>query len=47
MAPVWVHGLPGARGALVVACPRITCPANRTQVHIVDLEDLSSELVFE
>ena len=44
---VWVHGLPGARGAFVVACPGQLCPAESTQLHIVDLEDLSSEIVFE
>ena len=44
---VWVHGLPGARGALVVACPGTTCPIDAGQLHIVDLEDLSSELLFE
>ena len=47
VAIVWVHGLPGARGALVVACPGTTCPAEQTQLHIVDLQDLSSEIVFE
>ena len=47
VAPVWVHGLPGARGAIVVACVGITCTPDATQVYIVDLDDLSSELVFE
>ena len=47
VAPVWVHGLPGARGAIVVACPGTTCAPEQAQVYIVDLEDLSSELVFE
>ncbi len=47
VAIVWVHGLPGARGALVVACPGTVCPAEATQLHIVDLQDLSSEMVFE
>ena len=44
---VWVHGLPGARGAFVVACPGTSCPAEQTQLHIVDLEDLSSEIAFD
>ena len=47
VAIVWVHGLPGARGAFVVACPGTSCPAEQTQLHIVDLEDLSSEIAFD
>ncbi len=42
----WVHGLPGARGALVVACPGVGCTLDTNQLHIVDLEDLSSEVLF-
>ena len=44
---VWVRGFPGARGALVVACPGTTCTGQATQLHIVDLEDLTSEIAFE
>ena len=44
VAIIWVHGLPGARGALVIACPGVLCPSGATQLHIVDLEDLSSEV---
>ncbi len=40
MSPlVWMHGLPGARGALAVD--------NITDLHVVDLQDLSSELILE
>ena len=37
--PIWVHGLPNARGALVVT--------NDNQLHVVDLRDPSSEQVLE
>ena len=47
VAIVWVHGLPGARGAFVVACPGTSCPVEQTQLHIVDLQDLSSEIAFD
>ena len=44
----WVEGLPGARGALVVDCPGVTtCLADQTRLLIVNLEDLSSEMVSE
>ena len=44
----WVEGLPGARGALVTACPVVTtCLGGQTQLLIVNLEDLSSEMVSE
>ena len=47
VAVTWVHGLPGARGALVVACPGTRCVLDATQLHMVDLEDLSSEVLFD
>ena len=31
----------------MVACPGITCPADRAQLHIVNLQDLTSELILE
>ena len=44
----WVEGLPGARRALVVDCPGVTtCVGDQTRLLIVDLEDLSSEMVSE
>ena len=39
--PIWVSGLPGGRGALVVMCTD-ACPS--AELHLVDLRDLSSEL---
>ena len=47
IAPIWVHGLPEARGAIVVACRGPNCSAGPSQVHVVDLEDRSSEIIFE
>ena len=47
VSPVWVRGLPNARGALVVGCPAATCPASQARLYIVDLEDLSWDLAFE
>ncbi len=41
--PTWVHGLPGASGALVVATP----DATQVRLHVVDLEDLSTEVLLE
>ena len=43
--PVWVHGLPHGRGALVTTCVVIACP--EAELHVVDLRDLSSELLLE
>ena len=43
--PTWVHGLPNARGALVVTCAGQSCPNGA--LHVVDLRDLSSELILE
>ena len=39
VAPTWVHGLPDSRGALVVT--------RDDRLHVVDLRDLSSELILE
>ena len=48
IAPVWVHGLPGARGALVISClTGTTCTADRAQLHVVNLQDLTFELILE
>ena len=48
VAPVWVHGLPGGRGAFVIAClTGALCSADRASLYVVDLRDLSSELVLE
>ena len=47
-APSWVQGLPGAQGAVVIGCPGpTTCSGDRAELRIVDLEDLSSEIVLE
>ena len=47
-APSWVQGLPGSQGALVIGCPGpTTCSGDRAELRIVDLEDLSSEIVLE
>ena len=43
--PTWVHGLPDARGALVATCILTACPD--AELHVVDLRDLSSELLLE
>ena len=43
--PIWVHGLPDARGALVVTCIAAPCP--NASLHAVDLRDLSSEVILE
>ena len=49
VAPVWVHGLPGGRGALVIACLFFgeACTAELARLYVVDLRDLSFEMVFE
>ena len=43
--PIWVYGLPNARGALVVTCGGEFCPD--VELHVADLRDLSSELILE
>ena len=43
--PVWVHGLPDALGALVATCLTNSCPS--AELHVVDLRELSSELILE
>ena len=43
--PVWVHGLPDGRGALVATCVTTACA--EAELHVVDLRDLSSELLLE
>ena len=48
VAPVWVHGLPGDRGAFVIAClTGALCSADRASLYVVDLRNLSYELVLE
>ena len=48
VAPVWVHGLPGGRGAFVIAClTGALCSADRASLYVVDLRNLSYELVLE
>ena len=50
VAPVWVHGLPSGRGALVIACLQragVFCSADVARLYVVDLRDLSFELVLE
>ena len=49
VAPVWVHGLPGGRGALVIAClfSFESCTADLARLYVVDLRDLSFEMVLE
>ena len=48
IAPVWVHGLPGAQGALVISClTGVGCTADRAQLYVVNLQDLTSELILE
>ena len=47
-APLWLHGLPDARGALMIACPGADiCNFTRSNLYVVDLRDLSSDLVLE
>ena len=47
-APLWLHGLPDAQGALMVACPGVgICGLGRSNLYVVDLRDLSSELILE
>jgi hypothetical protein len=41
----WVEGLPGARGALVIACPGGTCQGERAELYVVNLESLNSVMV--
>ena len=39
-SPIWVHGLPDSRGALVVACPGpITCVSDQAVLYAVGFED--------
>ena len=48
LPPYGVHGLPGGRGAFVIAClTGALCSADRASLYVVDLRDLSSELVLE
>ena len=44
---LWVHGLPDARGVLVIGCPTTNCRADVADLYVVDLQDLSSELILE
>ncbi len=47
-APLWLHGLPDAQGALMIACPGAsTCSLERANLYVVDLRDLSSNLILE
>ena len=43
---LWVHGLPDARGVLVIGCVG-NCTAQVADLYVVDLQDLSSELILE
>ncbi len=45
----WVHGLPDARGALVIGCSGFSLcgTLDRANLYVLDLEDLSSELLLE
>ncbi len=49
ISPIWVIGLPGGRGALVSACSPagVNCGASDASLFVVDLRDLSSELILE
>ena len=47
-APLWLHGLPGAQSALMIACPGSgTCLFDRSNLYVVDLGNLSSDLLLE
>ena len=46
--PSWVQGLPGGRGALVATCgPAVAACGDNLELYVVDLRDLSSELILE
>ena len=46
--PMWVHGLPDAQAALVIACPGATISRpNRANLYVVNLDDLSFKLLLE
>ena len=48
VVPAWARGLPDARGALVIGCPGTgQCTADRANLYVVDLDDLSWELALE
>ena len=47
VSTVWTYGLPGARGALVAACRATGLCARDTDLYVVDLRDLSSELILQ
>ncbi len=47
-APLWLHGLPDGQGALMIACPGASlCNFTLSNLYVVDLGDLSSELLLE
>ena len=47
-SPSWLQGLPGGRGALVATCgPQIPTCNDNLELYVVDLRDLSSELILE
>ena len=48
-APVWLRGLPDARGALLIACEglAVACEGSRAELHAIDLRNLSSEVLLE
>ena len=47
-APLWLHGLPDTQSALMIACPgAATCTFGRANLYVVDLRDLSSDLILE
>jgi serine/threonine-protein kinase len=46
--PIWMHGLPDARRALVVSCEGIaTCTAEASALYVLDLADGSLERVMD
>ena len=46
--PSWMQGLPGGRGALVAICgPGVAACGDNLELYVVDLRDLSSELILE
>ena len=46
--PSWLQGLPGGRGALVATCgPQVPTCDDNLELYVVDLRDLSSELILE
>jgi Tol biopolymer transport system component len=48
-APVWLRGLPGSTGALLIACEglAVACEGVRSRVYAIDLDDLSAAIVLE